>query len=76
MTDLKSRLRSTNLVYDGSIPFRRADDPVSLLTEYSRQNAEGDRDLVAVSGTVAPELSVYRWGRKLATQCIRWIGGR
>ena len=38
---------SSNLVFDGSAPFRRAQDPVCPLTEYGRQKAEMERRLLA-----------------------------
>ena len=39
---------STNLVYDGSLPFRQADDPMCPLTEYGRQKAEAERQLLGL----------------------------
>jgi len=44
---------STNLVYDGSIPYRQEDDPVCPQTEYGRQKAEAERQLLAVDERVA-----------------------
>ena len=44
---------STNLVYDGTIPFRRAEEPVSPVTEYGRQKAEMERRLLAWTGPTA-----------------------
>jgi dTDP-4-dehydrorhamnose reductase len=45
---------STNLVFDGSAPRRRADDPVSPETEYGRQKAAAERALLELdSGRVA-----------------------
>lgn len=37
---------STNLVFDGSVPFRKADDPLCPTTEYGRQKAEAHRQLL------------------------------
>jgi dTDP-4-dehydrorhamnose reductase len=34
---------STNQVFDGSLPYRPADDPPSPMTEYGRQKAEAER---------------------------------
>lgn len=39
---------STNLVYDGSIPFTKADDPVFPQTEHGRQKAEAERHLLSL----------------------------
>jgi dTDP-4-dehydrorhamnose reductase len=39
---------STSLVYDGSIPFRRGEEPVCPITEYGRQKAEAERALLAM----------------------------
>ena len=44
---------STNLVYDGSIPFRKAEDAVCPVTEYGRQKVEAERQLLALGETVA-----------------------
>jgi dTDP-4-dehydrorhamnose reductase len=44
---------STNLVYDGSVPHRRSDDPVCPTTEYGRQKAEAERRLLAIGDGVA-----------------------
>jgi dTDP-4-dehydrorhamnose reductase len=38
---------STNLVYDGSVAFRRADDPVCPVTQYGCQKAEVEKQLLA-----------------------------
>ena len=60
---------STNLVYDGSVPFRKADDPVCPLTEYGRQKAEAERQLLALGELISvvrftkvfsPEMSLFR----------------
>ena len=52
---------STNLVYDGSIPFRKADDPVCPLTEYGRQKAEAEKQLL----TQGDSTSVVRFTKVL-----------
>jgi dTDP-4-dehydrorhamnose reductase len=39
---------STSLVFDGSHPFARADEPVCPRTEYGRQKAEAERQLLAL----------------------------
>lgn len=44
---------SSNLVYDGSIPFRKADAPVSPVTVYGRQKAETERQLLALGNLVS-----------------------
>jgi dTDP-4-dehydrorhamnose reductase len=44
---------STNLVFDGTIPFRKADEKVSPRTEYGRQKAEIDRQLLALEDQVS-----------------------
>ena len=43
---------STNLVFDGSAPFERAETPVAPATEYGRQKAEAEKQLLALSGRV------------------------
>lgn len=44
---------STNLVYDGSAPFRKADDPVCPRTEYGRQKAAAEKQLSTLGDSVA-----------------------
>jgi dTDP-4-dehydrorhamnose reductase len=44
---------STNLVFDGSLPFRSPRDDVSPATEYGRQKAEAERRLLALGNAVA-----------------------
>lgn len=44
---------STNLVFDGSAPFQRADYPVCPNTEYGRQKAEAERELLKLGEPVA-----------------------
>lgn len=39
---------STNLVFDGSVPFPRAESPVAPATEYGRQKAEAEKRLMAL----------------------------
>ena len=52
---------STNLVYDGSIPFRKTDDLVCPRTEYGRQKAEAERQLL----TLGDLISVVRFTKVL-----------
>lgn len=47
---------STNLVFDGFNSFQKADDPVCPVTEYGRQKAEAERQLLAL-GETFPTLS-------------------
>ena len=44
---------STNLVYDGSIPFRKTDDSVCPRTEYGRQKAEAEKQLLALGDLIS-----------------------
>jgi dTDP-4-dehydrorhamnose reductase len=44
---------STDRVYDGAIPFRRAEDTVCPQTEYGRQKAEAERQLLPLGARVA-----------------------
>lgn len=44
---------STNLVFDGSVPFQRADAAYCPETEYGRQKAEAERRLLALGDRVA-----------------------
>jgi dTDP-4-dehydrorhamnose reductase len=44
---------STNLVFDSSSPFHKADDPVSPCTEYGRQKAQAERQLLALGQVIA-----------------------
>ena len=44
---------STNLVYDGSIPFRKAEDPVCPITEYGKQKAETERQLLSLGKSIS-----------------------
>jgi dTDP-4-dehydrorhamnose reductase len=44
---------STNFVYDGSIPFRKAEDPVCPVTEYGRQRAEVERQLLSLGDLIS-----------------------
>jgi len=44
---------STNLVFDGTRPHRRAEDPVCPRTEYGRQKADAERRLLALGESVA-----------------------
>src|ERR1051325_8427367 len=66
---------SSNLVFDGSLPRRRAEDPVCPLTEYGRQKAEVERRLTALDARAAivrftkiisSETSLFRtWVREI-----------
>ena len=44
---------STNLVYDGSIPFTKADMPACPRTEHGRQKAEAEKRLLALGDSVS-----------------------
>jgi dTDP-4-dehydrorhamnose reductase len=44
---------STNLVFDGTQPFRRTDEAVCPTTEYGRQKAEAEARLLALAGLAA-----------------------
>jgi dTDP-4-dehydrorhamnose reductase len=44
---------STNLVFDGSIPFRQATDPTNPQCEYGRQKVETERGLATLTDKVA-----------------------
>jgi dTDP-4-dehydrorhamnose reductase len=43
---------SSNLVFDGSKPFRKSDEPSSPMTEYGRQKAETERRLLRLGDQV------------------------
>lgn len=43
---------STNLVYDGTIPFRKPEDQPSPITEYGRLKAETEKNLLALGDSV------------------------
>ena len=43
---------STNQVFDGSQPHRMASDPTCPLTEYGRQKAEAEREILDMGGAV------------------------
>ena len=45
-------LLSTNLVFDGTVPYRGPDDPVCPRTEYGRQKAAAERAVLAAGGAV------------------------
>jgi len=60
---------SSNLVFDGSKPLRRPDEPTSPQTEYGRQKAEvesgfrklgGSNGIVRLTKVVHPELKLFR----------------
>jgi dTDP-4-dehydrorhamnose reductase len=44
---------STNLVFDGTVPFRKPDETRSPITEYGRQKAEAEKQLLALGENVA-----------------------
>lgn len=44
---------STNLVYDGLVPFVKATDPICPLTEYGRQKAEAEKQLLSLGTMVS-----------------------
>lgn len=44
---------STNLVFDGSVPFRKPGEIRSPMTEYGRQKAEAEKQLLALGENVA-----------------------
>jgi dTDP-4-dehydrorhamnose reductase len=44
---------STNLVYDGNLPFRSTTDPVNPLCEYGRQKVETEQGLAALTDRTA-----------------------
>jgi len=44
---------STNLVFDGSVPFRKSDELRSPMTEYGRQKADAEKKLLALGKNVA-----------------------
>jgi len=44
---------STNLVFDGSRPWRRADEPTCPMTEYGRQKAEAEAGLATLGDRAA-----------------------
>lgn len=44
---------STNLVYDGSVPFVKADDPVCPRTEHGKQKAEAEKQLLPMGNLVS-----------------------
>lgn len=66
---------SSNLVYDGSVPFQKADDPVSPQTEYGRQKAEAERQLLPLGDLISvtrftkvlgPNMPMFkRWTKEL-----------
>lgn len=44
---------STNQVFDGTVPYRKTDDPLLPITEYGRQKAEAERRISAFGDSVA-----------------------
>jgi dTDP-4-dehydrorhamnose reductase len=53
---------STNLVFDGALPFRPADTPPCPQTEYGRQKADAERQLF----TLGPSVAVARFTKIMA----------
>jgi len=72
---------STNLVFDGSVPFPGPSDPVCPTTEYGRQKADLERVLLAhdqaavvrLTKVLSPQMALFReWARSLrAGQAIQ-----
>jgi len=50
---------STNQVFDGSQPHRQAEDDVCPFTEYGRQKAEVEREVLAMGGAVVRLTKVF-----------------
>ncbi len=62
---------STNLVFDGSSPLERAEAPVAPATEYGRQKAEAEKQLMALSERVC----IVRFSKVLGPHTplfVRW----
>lgn len=53
---------SSNAVYDGRLPYRRAEEPVCPTTEYGKQKAETEQQLLALGDRV----SIVRFAKVLA----------
>lgn len=63
---------STNQVFDGSKPFRPADDPLSPATEYGHQKAEAERQISLCGDSIA----IVRFTKVLEPQpplFVSWI---
>lgn len=66
---------SSSLVFDGSVPFQKAEAKINPKTEYGRQKAEAEKQLLALGDTVAvvrltkvvaPDMPLFAdWMRKL-----------
>ena len=61
---------STNLVHDGSKPFRKADDPVCPRTEYGRQKSRVERELSALGDLI----SIVRFTKVLGANALPFKG--
>ncbi|MDE3154742.1 MAG: sugar nucleotide-binding protein [Acidobacteriota bacterium] len=53
---------SSNLVFDGATPWHRADEAVAPRTEYGRQKAETERQLLDLGASVAVVRLTKVWG--------------
>jgi len=62
---------SSNLVYDGSVPFQKPDDLVSPQTEYGRQKASAERQLLLLGDSVAI-VRVTKVGATILPLIRRW----
>jgi dTDP-4-dehydrorhamnose reductase len=63
---------STNLVFDGTIPFRKTHENVSPRTEYGRQKAEAEKRLLSLGNDIA----VVRFTKIIDPRLpliIRWL---
>jgi len=52
-------LLSTNQVFDGSVPFRKAGDVTCPITEYGRQKADVERAILGLGGAVVRLTKVF-----------------
>jgi hypothetical protein len=53
ITELVEGGKLTNLVFDGSVPCRNAHDAACPVTEYGRQKAEAEKQLLALGNMAA-----------------------
>jgi len=61
---------STNMVYDGSKPFRKADDPVCPRTEYGRQKSGAEQELSGLGDLI----SIVRFTKVLGVNALPFKG--
>ena len=61
---------STNLVYDGSKPFRKADDAVCPRTEYGRQKSRAEQELSGLGNLI----SIVRFTKVLGVNALPFKG--